>query len=140
MYGNLGTFTKVKTILINTANNMDKFALAGFGQENIRPDDIQPYIDFEKGWKFTEDDKNFLIAYYEDWIQGCIECADGDYAEELAEILNSVRENGVNTSRDLIQTNARDLAEAVHDDIYKYYDDSPDILKLIENSILDMQW
>ena len=38
-----------------------------------KPSDIEPYIDFEKRWKFTEDDKDFLIAYYEDWVQGCID-------------------------------------------------------------------
>lgn len=48
-------------------------ALMGKSTEKIiqlkrKPHDIQPYIDFEKGWKFAEDDKDFLIAYYEDYV------------------------------------------------------------------------
>lgn len=43
-------------------------------------------------------------------------------------------------SKYLIQENARELASAVCDDIYQYYADSTDTLKLIENSILDVQW
>lgn len=105
-----------------------------------KPTDIEPYIDFGKGWKFTEDDKDFLIAYYEDWIQGCIECADGDFVEEPTEILNSIKENGVEASKDLIQESARFEAERVCDDIYNYYENSPDTLRFIENSILDVQW
>lgn len=105
-----------------------------------KPRDIEPYIDFEKGWKFTEDDKDFLISYYEDWIQGCVELCDGDFVEEPTEILNSIKENGVEASKDLIQSSARFETECVCDDIYNYYKDSPDTLKLIENSILDTQW
>ncbi|MCI8378631.1 MAG: hypothetical protein HFH72_08955 [Lachnospiraceae bacterium] len=105
-----------------------------------KPTDIKPYIDFEKGWKFTEDDKDFLIAYYEDWIQGCIEEFDGDFIEEPTKILNSLKEKGIEGSKELIQTDARCMADAVCDDIYHYYDGNEKILKLIENSILDVQW
>lgn len=105
-----------------------------------KPSDIKPYIDFEKGWKFTEDDKDFLIAYYEDWIKGCIEEFDGDFIEEPTTILNSIKEKGVEASKDLIQTDAQNMAEAVMNDIYNYYAKADDVLKLIENSILDVQW
>lgn len=105
-----------------------------------KPTDIEPYIDKVSGWKFTEDDKEFLITYYEDWIQGCIEEFDGDFIEEPTKILNSLREKGIEGSKGLIQMDARLLAESVNDDIYEYYKDSPDFLKLIENSILDVQW
>lgn len=105
-----------------------------------KPTDIKPYIDFEKGWKFTEDDKDFLIAYYEDWIQGCIEEFDGDFIEEPTKILNSLKEKGVDGSKELIQIDARCMADAVCGDIYHYYDGDEKILKLIENSIIDVQW
>ena len=121
-------------------------ALMGESTEKIikfekgKPKDIQPYIDFDKGWKLTEDDKDFLIAYYEDWIEACIEECGGDGAEDYTKTLDSIKEIGVERSKDLIQMDARILEEAVCDDIYEYYKDSPNILKLIENSILDMQW
>ena len=38
-----------------------------------KPSDIKPYIDLDKGWKFTEDDKEFLISYYEDFLKFCNE-------------------------------------------------------------------
>lgn len=140
MHGNTGIFTKDESVSLNTVEDMVKFALGGLEQGEKVPHDIQPYIDFEKGWKFTEDDKDFLIAYYEDWIQGCIEEFDGDFIEEHTKILNSLRKKGVEGSKGLIQMDARLLAESVNDNIYEYYKDSPDFLKLIENSILDMQW
>lgn len=105
-----------------------------------KPSNIKPYIDFEKGWKFTEEDKEFLISYYKELAKFCIEEACGDGIEEPTEILNSLRENGVEKSKALIQENARLVAEAVDDEIYRYYDDDLKILKLIENSILDVQW
>ena len=105
-----------------------------------KPSNIKPYIDFEKGWKFTEEDKEFLISYYEGLAKFCIEEACGDGIEEPTEILNSLRENGVEKSKALIQENARLVAEAVDDEIYRYYDDDLEILKLIENSIVDVQW
>ena len=140
MHSVMDIFTKEKIIPLNTVEDMVKFALGGFGQEDKKPNDIEPYIDFEKGWKFTEDGKDFLIAYYEDWIQGCIECADGDFIEEATEVLNSIKENGVEASKDLIQASARFEAECVCDDIYNYYKDSPTTLKFIENSIIDVRW
>ena len=65
-------------------------------------------------------------------------CADGDFVEDPTEILNSIKENGVEASKDLIQTSARFKAECVCDDIYNYCENSPDTLKFIENSILDL--
>lgn len=105
-----------------------------------KPSDIKPYISFEKGWKFTEDDKEFLISYYKEYLDALNEECGGDFAEDVQEIIDSIEKNGVNGSRDLIQTDARIAAESVNDDIYNYYQDSIDVLKLIENSILDIQW
>lgn len=130
--GAMPTFTTEK------ARNMGKCTIRKF--EKRKPSDVKPYINFDKGWKFTEDDKEFLINYYEDWIKGCIEEFDGYGIEEPTEIFNSLKENGVKGSKDLIQENARILAEAVNDDIYNYYAKFPDDLKLIENSILDVKW
>ena len=59
---------------------------------------------------------------------------------DVAEILNSIKENGVEKSKDLIQGDAMLAAEGFGYDVYKKYSDSPDILKVIENSILDIQW
>lgn len=126
------------TFTTEKAQNTGKCTIRKF--EKRKPSDVKPYIDFEKGWKFKEDDKEFLILYYEDWIKGCIEEFDGDGIEEPTEILKSLKENGVEKSKNLIQANARILAEAVNDDIYNYYAECPDDLKLIENSILDIQW
>lgn len=140
MHNMENVFTKEKTIPLNTVEDMVKFALGGFEQKNKRPNDIQLYIDFDKSWKFTEDDKDFLILYYEDWIQGCIECADEDFVKESTEILNSIKEKGVEASKGLIQESARFEAECLCDDIYNYYKGSPNTLKLIENSILNVQW
>lgn len=105
-----------------------------------KPSDIQPYIDFDKGWKLREDDKEFLISYYEDCIKVLNEEFDGNFVKDYIEILDSLKEKGVGESRKLIQADARIMAEAVCDDIYQYYADNPDILRLIENSILDVQW
>lgn len=140
MHRNEIVFTEAKTVSLKTVEDMAKFAVGMYDRETKSPDDINPYVDYDKGWKFTEYDKDFLIAFYEDWIQGCIEDFDGDFIEEPTEILNSLKEKGVMESKDLIQENARELASAVCDDIYQYYADSTDTLKLIENSILDVQW
>lgn len=140
MHSNENIFTEAKTVSLKTVEDMAKFAVGMYDREEKRPHDISPYVDYDKGWKFTEDDKVFLIAFYEDWIQGCIENFDGDFIEEPTEILNSLKEKGIVASKDLIQENARELADVVCDDIYQYYVDSPNILKLIENSILDVQW
>ena len=105
-----------------------------------KPRDIQPYIDFDKGWKFTEEDKEFLVKYCEDWIKVCIEEADGDNVEDYQQMLDSIKEKGVNASKNLIQIDARMLAEAVGYDIYEYYNGDTEFLKYIEKSILTVQW
>lgn len=104
-----------------------------------KPSDVHDYIDYDKGWKFTEDDKKFLIAYYENWIKVQIEEFDGDFVEQPTETLNSIKKNGVEASKNLIQSDAVELSDAVCNDIYKYYVDDENV-KLIENSILDVQW
>lgn len=105
-----------------------------------KPFNIQPYIDFDKGWKFTEADKEFLINYYEDMIKVLMEECSGDFVEDYQKILNSINENGVEASKEMIQDDAKFTAESVHYEIYEYYNDAFDILRLIENSILDLQW
>ncbi len=105
-----------------------------------KPLDVRTYIDFDKGWKFTENDKDFLIKYYEEYLEIVNKDFCGDGSEEIQEILDSIKENGVNGSKELIQEDALIAAGAFGYDIYKKYSDSPDILNLIENSILDVQW
>ena len=104
-----------------------------------KPKNVTLHIDFEKGWKFTEDDKPFLIAYYEDYLQTLKENCDGDFTEEIEEILTSLKEKGVESSKELIQEDARVTAESVMDMIYDYYSGEKAILHLIENSILDVR-
>lgn len=115
-------------------------SIVKFDTENQKPRDIEPYINYNKGWKFTENDKDFLIRYYENWVKACIEEFDGDFVEEPNKTLSSIKEKGVMISKDLIQEDARELAYAVCDDIYEYYRNDTDTLRLIENSILDVQW
>ena len=105
-----------------------------------KPSDIKPYINLEKGWKFTEDDKEFLLSYYKEYLDVLNEECGGDGAEDVQKIIDSIENNGVDRSRELIQADARFAAESVNDDIYNYYRDSANVLKLIENSILDIQW
>lgn len=105
-----------------------------------KPSDIKPYIDLDKGWKFTEDDKEFLISYYEDFLKFCNEECDGDFVEEVSEVLDSIKEKGVEKSKELIQGDALTAAGAFGYDIYEKYSDDHCILKLIENSILDIRW
>lgn len=130
----------------NTAENFTAEKAQDLGKciirefEKRKPTDVKDYVDFDKGWKFTEEDKEFLIRYYEEYLQGCIEEFGGDYSEEVMEILNSLKEKGVGASKKLIQADADLAAGAFGYDIYMKYSDSPDILKLIENSILDIQW
>ncbi len=133
-------FTKEKTFSLSTIEDMVKFALRVCETKNQKTNDIEPYIDYEKGWKFTEYDKEFLVRYYEDWIKACVEEFDGYFVEEPTKTLSSIKENGVEKSKDLIQEDAREMAYAVCDDIYEYYKNDTDTLKLIENSILDVQW
>lgn len=105
-----------------------------------KPKDISLYIDCEKGWKFTENDKAWLTKFYEDYIRIQNEEFDGDFVEESQFILNFLNDNGVEASKELIQLNAKEFAEAVDNNIYKYYESDCDILKLIENAILDIRW
>ena len=116
------------------------YSIVKSGMKNQKPHDIGPYINYNTGWKFTENDKDFLIRYYENCVKACIEEFDGDFAEEPNNTLNSIKEKGVIISKDLIQEDARELAYAVCDDIYEYYRNDTDTLRLIENSILDVQW
>ena len=81
----------------------------------------------------------FLIAYYEDYLQTLKENCDGDFTEEIEEILTSLKEKGVEASKELIQEDARVTAESVMDMIYDYYSGEKAILHLIENSILDVR-
>lgn len=108
--------------------------------KRTKPRNLMPYIDFEKGWKFTESDKDFLLDYYNDYLECLIEDYEGDFTEEVEKIINSINANGVELSKDLIQEDARNMSEAVMDEIYDYYEKSGNILKLIENSILDVRW
>lgn len=48
-------------ILLGGECQIDAEAIIKFEKENT--DDVRPYVDFDKGWKFTEDDKAFLIDY-----------------------------------------------------------------------------
>lgn len=132
----MGNITK--SLTTEKAQNMGGCTIREF--EKRKPSDVKPYIDFEKGWKFTEEDREFLIRYYEEYLQGCIDEFDGDYSEEVTAILNSLKENGVEASKELIQADADLAAGAFGYDIYKKYSNDSDILKLIENSILDVQW
>ena len=53
-------------------------------------------------------------------------------------IIKSLKEKGVESSKDLIQENAKIAFEAVNGEIYEYYnsENSKDTLYIIENSIL----
>ena len=104
------------------------------------PHDIRQYIDFEKGWKFTEDDKEFLLNFYEEYLQFCMEEAGGYFAEETLQTINSIKNHGIEASRDIIQCDAEKYAIGFGSNIYAKFSDSPDILKFIENSIIDVQW
>lgn len=106
----------------------------------FRPNNIKQYIDCNNGWKFTEKDKEFLLKYYQKYLRALKEEYDGDFSDDVLEILNSIEKNGVKKSKALIQRDAMTAASAFGYDIYKKYSDSPDILKLIENSILNVQW
>lgn len=102
--------------------------------------DIEPYFDTVKGWKFTEDDKEFLLNIYEEYLQFCMEEAGGDFAEGTLQTINRIKENGVGASRDKIQGDAENYALGFGSGIYAKFSDSPDILRFIENSIIDVQW
>lgn len=54
--------------------------------------------------------------------------------------INHIKENGVEASRDIIQGDAENYALGFGSDIYAKFSDSPDILKFIENSIIDVKW
>lgn len=97
---------------------------------------VKQFIDFDKGWKFTEEDKDFLVTYYSEYINVLNEECGGDFVEDCKKILDSILEKGVEASKELIQQDARISSEAVNDYIYEYYEKDSDILKLIENSIL----
>ena len=97
---------------------------------------VNKFIDFDKGWKFTEEDKDFLVKFYSETIEVLKSECDGDFAEEYQVILDSILKNGVQASKELIQSDAKALSESVNDYIYEYYEKDSGILKLIENSIL----
>lgn len=105
-----------------------------------KPSDIKPYIDFDKGWKFTEDDKEFLVTYYKETIKALTEECDGAFVDDYQKILDSISKNGVEKSKELIQEDAIIVASAFGYDIYEKYSESPDILKVIENSVLNICW
>lgn len=105
-----------------------------------KPCNIEPYIDFDKGWKFTEADKEFIIVFLEDEIEAKNEFYDGDFVEEPMEILASVKQFGVEKSKDMIQNHAKFYAESVDNDIYQYYASAYDVLKFIEMSILALDF
>lgn len=97
---------------------------------------VRDRLDLQNGWKFAEDDKDFLIKYYTEYADVLRNCCEEDGLEEVWRIINSIKQHGVNQSKELIQEDAISIAESVQWEIYEYYKDNKDILKLIENSIL----
>lgn len=97
---------------------------------------IRERLDFEKGWKLAENDKEFLLNYYFKCANILQDDCGGDGVEEIYEIINSIKNYGVEKAKDLIQTDAVCMAESVQWDVYKYYKGHEDVLTLIERSIL----
>lgn len=108
--------------------------------KEIKPSNVKHFIDCDKGWKFTEEDKGFLIEYYNNYLKCLNEEYGGDFSEDIEKILDSIIQYGVLASKDLIQEDALLATEAFGYDIYEKYSDSPDILKVIENSVLNICW
>lgn len=99
----------------------------------------QDFLDYEKGWKFTEQDKAFLIKYYLDYAKVLKEYCDGDGLKFIQKIINSIKNYGVLASKDLIQEDVLNTLESVDWEIYEYYKEAKNVLWLIENSILDTE-
>lgn len=117
----------------NSMDNVVKFKIE-------RPSSILPHINQCKGWKFKEEDRDFLVQFYRNWISALKEDADGDFIEQPEITLNSITENGVEESKDLIQMDAIMLAESVNYNIYEFYSNYAETLEFIEKSILCIRW
>lgn len=98
-------------------------------------------IDFDNGWKFRESDKPFLISFYKEYADTIDKECGGDGIEDICLIINSLNKNGVIASKELIQESAKNFVDSVGGEIYRYYDsqESEDVLRLIENSILSIK-
>lgn len=115
---------------------IEEFSLLPQLTKNTKTNSVE--IDFEKGWKLRETDKDFLLNYFRDYVNVLEKCCSGDGIEDVCLIISTLEKYGVRKTKDLIQIHAKILLDAVDGEIYKYYDSeySKDILYIIENSIL----
>lgn len=102
---------------------------------------VMDLIDFDNGWKFRESDKPFLTLFYKEYADTILKECGGDGIEDICLIMNSLSKNGVLGSKELIQESAKNFVDSVGGEIYHYYDsqESKDVLRLIENSILSIK-
>ena len=140
--GEIVEIEKVKEIIKlendRFSQKMDKQIKKMFSCKQNKTKEVCLEINFEKGWKLKEKDKNFLVNYFTSYADYINKYCCGDGAEEIDLIIKSLKEKGVESSKDLIQENAKIAFEAVNGEIYEYYnnENSKDTLYIIENSIL----
>ena len=91
-------------------------------------------IDFDKGWKFKEEDKQFILNYFKQAIEVYKEYDEIDRVIEYQDLYNRLLDGSVKSLKKEIQEEAFELSECVHHEIYEYYD--KETLKFIENAIV----
>lgn len=87
-------------------------------------------------WHPDEADKPALVAYFMDYaevIKGC--CGDDWEAEEAQELYKLVKHNPLRYTKVAIQEHFVDAFNAVGGEIEKYYDKSPEVIRLINLTV-----
>lgn len=115
-------------------------ALSEFAEKEMKTNKknicVRDRIDFDNGWDFSEQDKDFLLNFFTDSVEVSERYFNGDGAGEALLIIDTIKRSGVSAAKELIQEKALDYFDSVGGEIYEYYKECKEMIDLIEKSIL----
>lgn len=98
-------------------------------------DDPKNRLDLDR-WEPSEADTFAIARFLMDAYHGTLETADKEAAQEYMDLYNEVRKKGVLACKDAIQGVLCDYFWAVDGEIEEYYKNCPDILEMMNLTIL----
>lgn len=97
---------------------------------------IEENIDFDKGWKVTEDDRELIESEIKSHMDVLLYIDEIEDYEEYKQIYETIKSNSLEECKDMIQKYAFELSESVNHYIYEYYKESS-IREFIEKTIVN---
>lgn len=98
-------------------------------------DDPKDKLDLSR-WKPAEADTFPVARFLMDAYRATLETSDEEAAQEYIDLYNAVKKRGLHACKDKIQGILCDYFWAVDGEIEEYYGDSPDILEMMNLTIL----